>query len=229
MITHRHILQSVQPGVWFTTVDLKDAYFHVSIHPVHRKYLCFAFQGSVFEFSMLPFGLSLAPRTFSKCMDAILAPMQLQGIKVLNYLDNWLICSSHSGPHSDRDGASIEAGSHTQQCQKPVNTGAKYGLLGSLAGLPHNASLPHRRHSQLSTPVSTGTDSTGVVSEVTGSDGCSFISSPVGVIPYTTNSGMAQCLLATSQMRQTPSTDHVPRRCKDGSDHSYRTGGTVKS
>ncbi len=35
--------------------------------------------------------LALAPRTFTKCMDAALAPLRLQGIRVLNYLDDWLI------------------------------------------------------------------------------------------------------------------------------------------
>ncbi len=30
-------------------------------------------------------------RTFTKCMDAALAPLRLQGIRVLNYLDDWLI------------------------------------------------------------------------------------------------------------------------------------------
>ncbi len=33
----------------------------------------------------------LASRTFTKCMDAALAPLRLQGIRVLNYLDDWLI------------------------------------------------------------------------------------------------------------------------------------------
>ncbi len=28
------------------------------------------------------------PRTFTKCMDAVLAPLRLQGIRVLNYLDD---------------------------------------------------------------------------------------------------------------------------------------------
>ena len=39
MLTHRHILQSVRPGDWFTTVDLWDAYIHVPIRPEHRKHL----------------------------------------------------------------------------------------------------------------------------------------------------------------------------------------------
>ncbi len=40
---------------------------------------------------ILPFGLALAPRMFTKCMDAALAPLRFQGIRVLNYLDDWLI------------------------------------------------------------------------------------------------------------------------------------------
>ena len=93
MLTHRHIVQSVRQGDWFTTVDLTDAYFHVPICPGHRKYLRFAFQSRVYEFCVLPFGLSLAPRTFSKCMDAILAPLRAQGVRLLNYLDDWLVCA----------------------------------------------------------------------------------------------------------------------------------------
>ncbi|MGL4480680.1 MAG: reverse transcriptase domain-containing protein [Aeromonas veronii] len=33
----------------------------------------------------------LAPRTFTKCMDAALSPLRQMGIRVLNYLDDWLI------------------------------------------------------------------------------------------------------------------------------------------
>ncbi|MBN3273351.1 SCND3 protein, partial [Polyodon spathula] len=59
MLTHCHILQSIRPGDWFTTVDLRDAYFHVPICPEHRKYLRFSFLSSEYKFVMLPFGLTL--------------------------------------------------------------------------------------------------------------------------------------------------------------------------
>ncbi|MGH0120896.1 UNVERIFIED_CONTAM: hypothetical protein FKN15_014080 [Acipenser sinensis] len=36
----------------------------------------------------------LAPCMFPKCMDAILAPLPLQVIRMMNYLDDWLICPS---------------------------------------------------------------------------------------------------------------------------------------
>ncbi len=41
---------------------------------------------------VLPFGPStLTPRTFTKVVDAVLAPLRLQGIRILNYIDDWLI------------------------------------------------------------------------------------------------------------------------------------------
>ena len=55
----------MHPGNWFTTIDLKDVYFHVEIAPEHRKYLRCAFQGIAYEYNRLPFGYSLSPRTFS--------------------------------------------------------------------------------------------------------------------------------------------------------------------
>ncbi len=74
MLTLRQVVSQIRSEDWFVTIDLKDAYFHVSIFPTHRKFL-------------LPFGLALSPRTFRKCVDAALAPLRLQGIRILNYID----------------------------------------------------------------------------------------------------------------------------------------------
>ncbi len=35
--------------------------------------------------------IALSPRTFTKCVDAALAPLWLQGIRILNNIDDWLI------------------------------------------------------------------------------------------------------------------------------------------
>lgn len=94
MLHTRHILEAIEPGEWFTTVDLKDAYFHVPICKDHWKFLRFAFQGRAYEFRVLPFGLSLSPRVFTRVVAAALAPLQERGLKILPYLDDWLICGS---------------------------------------------------------------------------------------------------------------------------------------
>ena len=91
MLTQRRILQCVRPRDWFAAIDLKDAYFHVSILPRHRQFLRFAFEGRAWQYKVLPFGLSLSPRVFTKLAEGALAPLRLAGIRILNYLDDWLI------------------------------------------------------------------------------------------------------------------------------------------
>ncbi len=91
MITLKQILSQICTGDWFCSLDLKDAYFHIQIAPHHRRFLRFTFEGVAYQYMVLPFGLSLAPRTFTKCMDAALSPLRQMGIRILNYLDDWLI------------------------------------------------------------------------------------------------------------------------------------------
>ncbi|XP_032403374.1 uncharacterized protein LOC116709131 [Xiphophorus hellerii] len=94
MLTTKEVLQAISPGDWFTSVDLRDAYFHIPIAPPHWRFLRFAFQGRHFQFRVLPFGLSLSPRVFTRCVAAALSPLQAQGLRILPYLDDWLICAA---------------------------------------------------------------------------------------------------------------------------------------
>ena len=93
MLKRAEVLQAVAWQSWFTSIDLNDAYFHLPIAPHHRPYLRFAFEGRAYQYRVLPFGLSLAPRIFTRCMRAALAPMQDTGMQILPYLDDWLICT----------------------------------------------------------------------------------------------------------------------------------------
>ncbi|KAL0168374.1 hypothetical protein M9458_036596, partial [Cirrhinus mrigala] len=47
--------------------------------------------GKAYQYRVLPFSLALSPRTFTKCVDAALAPLRLQGIRIINYINDWLI------------------------------------------------------------------------------------------------------------------------------------------
>ncbi len=89
---------------WFVTIDLKDAYFHIAILLYHRKFLGFAFGGREYQYRVLPFGLALSTRTFTKSIDVALAPLRLQGIRIMNYIDDWLILAqSHQLAVRHRD------------------------------------------------------------------------------------------------------------------------------
>ncbi|CAM4541176.1 unnamed protein product [Leuciscus chuanchicus] len=87
----KHIFECVRPQDWFAAIDLKDAYFHVSILPRHRPFLRFAFEGRAYQYAVLPFGLALSPRVFTKVVKAALVLLREHGVRILNYLDDWLI------------------------------------------------------------------------------------------------------------------------------------------
>ncbi len=91
MLTHRRMIKCIQPQDWFAAIDLKDAYFHVSILPRHRPFLRFAFEGRAWQYRVLPFGLSLSPCVFTKVVEGALTPLREVGVRILNYLDDWLI------------------------------------------------------------------------------------------------------------------------------------------
>ncbi len=97
-------MPQIRSDDWFVMIDLKDACFHVSILPCHRKFLRFAFGGKVYQYLVIPFGLALSPRIFTKCVDAALVPLRLQGIRIMNYIDDWLILAqSHQLAVRHRD------------------------------------------------------------------------------------------------------------------------------
>ncbi len=79
MLTIKSILSQIHPRDLFVTIDLKDTYFHIQIVKRHRKLLRFALEGKPYQYCVLPFWLALAPRMFTKCIDAALAPLRLQG------------------------------------------------------------------------------------------------------------------------------------------------------
>ncbi|KAL1259065.1 hypothetical protein QQF64_009642 [Cirrhinus molitorella] len=90
MLTLKRILTCIRFQDWFVAIDLKDAYFHVSILPRHRPFLRFAFEGRAFQYKVLPFGLSLSPRVFTKVAEAALAPLRERGIRILKHtLRSW--------------------------------------------------------------------------------------------------------------------------------------------
>lgn len=91
METNRSIRASILPGMWTTSLDLADAYFHCPIAPSFRKYLRFVWNDQVFQFRALPFGLAIAPLVFTKIFQAALAHLHSLSIQIHSYLDDSLL------------------------------------------------------------------------------------------------------------------------------------------
>ena len=79
---------SMTPNCFMGSIDLKDAYYTVSIHPDYRKYLRFIWRGEVWEYQCLAFGLSPAPRLFTKLLKPVYATLRGQGHFSVTYIDD---------------------------------------------------------------------------------------------------------------------------------------------
>lgn len=67
---------------------------HVPIHPAHRQYLRFDYSSKHYQYCAMPFGLSSAPRTFTKLVVIVAAMLQTRPIRLFCYLDDILVLSS---------------------------------------------------------------------------------------------------------------------------------------
>ena len=79
----------LRKGDFMVKIDLKDAYFTVPL--AHQKFVRFSWEGTLYEFACLPFGLSIAPRVFTKIMKPVVALLRQLGIRLIIYLDDLLI------------------------------------------------------------------------------------------------------------------------------------------
>ena len=91
METPETIRTSLQSGEWVTSIDFKDAYFHIPIQEQSRKYLRFHVQDQTYQFKALPFGLSTAPLEFTIVAKEVKLMATHKGIRIHQYLDDWLV------------------------------------------------------------------------------------------------------------------------------------------
>ena len=94
METIQSVLLSVRQGDWMASIDLKEAYLQVPVHPASRHFLRFVFRDRVYQFKALCFGLSTAPQVFTRVMAPVSAILHSMGIRMRRYLDDWLVQSS---------------------------------------------------------------------------------------------------------------------------------------
>jgi hypothetical protein len=96
------IRANLRQGMWTYSLDLKDAYFHIPVHPSSRKFLRVCFRGTVYQFRALPFGLSSAPWLFTQVAKEFASLVHQEGTFLHQFLDDWLgrapsreLCAKH--------------------------------------------------------------------------------------------------------------------------------------
>ena len=88
METIHSILAMITPNCWMASVDLKDAYYSVRIHPSCQRYLKFVHEGSLYAYTVYPNGLASCPRQFTKLLKPPIAHLRSQGHLIASYIDD---------------------------------------------------------------------------------------------------------------------------------------------
>ena len=93
----KNIIKSlINENDYLVSIDLKDAFHSISLHPESRKLTVFEFEGKRYSYNVLPFGLTSSPRIFTKNLKPVISFLRNSGIKITHYLDDILICADSS-------------------------------------------------------------------------------------------------------------------------------------
>ena len=84
METSQTVLRSVRRNDWMVSIDLKDAYLQIPVHPASLR---FTAGGRTWQFRVPCFGLSTAPQVFTRVMAPVSGFLHQLGVWMLRYLD----------------------------------------------------------------------------------------------------------------------------------------------
>ena len=88
MDTLASAINMMKPHCFMASVDLKDAYYSVSIASTDQKYLKFVWDGQLYKFVCFSNGLTCCPRMFTKLLKPVYANLRQQGHESSGYIDD---------------------------------------------------------------------------------------------------------------------------------------------
>jgi hypothetical protein len=91
------IIDKLARSKYFSTLDLKAGYWQIPIDEQDKKKTAFVTTDGLYEFNILPFGLSSAPASFQRIINSALGPLRWD--ITLVYLDDIIIYSQSFGMH----------------------------------------------------------------------------------------------------------------------------------
>lgn len=107
-------LDRLQGAMIFSTIDLRNGFFHVNVNADSRKYTSFVTHNGQYQFRKVPFGLTNSPAVFQRYVNAIFRDLTREGI-ALPYVDDVIV------PAKTEDEA-------LSNLERVLNTCKDYGL-----------------------------------------------------------------------------------------------------
>lgn len=83
---------------YFTSLDLKNGFYHVDLNEESKKYTSFVTDSGQYEFNRLPFGYANSPAIFVKFITKVLERYIKEG-RVIVFIDDMLIASNTLSEH----------------------------------------------------------------------------------------------------------------------------------
>lgn len=93
-------LDALGGSKWFSTLDLTSGYWQVELEAQAKEKAAFATRSGLWEWQVLPFGLTCAPSTFERLMENVLRGLHWQTLLI--YLDDIIVFSQDVEEHLTR-------------------------------------------------------------------------------------------------------------------------------
>lgn len=84
---------------FFALIDIEEAFYHVKIRPGDEWKTAFKTNRGMYEFTVMPFGVTNGPGTFQRYIDEVLRPHEAYASW---YIDDVLIFAESEGQHDER-------------------------------------------------------------------------------------------------------------------------------
>ncbi|XP_068207439.1 uncharacterized protein [Palaemon carinicauda] len=156
MDTPRTVMASLREGDFMISIDLKDAYFQVPIHPASRKFLWVKWGAQVLQFKALCFGLSTAPQVFTRVFTTVSVWAHEWRIRLIRYrLATLFVLRGRLETAGRRPPAIVQKlGHHSQLGEISVDSNQQNDLLRNSPGFVTGQGLPIHRQAKQPGPSS---------------------------------------------------------------------------
>lgn len=95
------VLERCSDAKFFTTLDLKNGFFHVDMHEDSTKYTSFVTPDGQYEFLKVPFGLCNSPSTFQRFINMVFCKLIRENVMWV-YMDDIIIPSKDEYENLDK-------------------------------------------------------------------------------------------------------------------------------